>query len=319
MLPRTRENNIMSKPTNPQNTAVLRLRSVSRNRAVRKWPVMTSDQVASAAVASLAQRLEQAAFTNVMDRGPIDVDRLTHLVQRLLNNCGTSYVDDACLWQAKQMEREVLTIISDLFRAPADDRWGYVTSGGTESNLAALHQARERYPNAVVYLSAAAHYSIERCASILGMPTRLIDTDDTGNMAYEDLAAHLIRDRHRPAVIVATIGTTMAEAVDDIRRITAIADAIGLRNRWIHGDFAIASLPLALLAPDTRPGIDFGDGADSMAIGHRFNGVPAACGLMIVRRSLCYPTAMKPGPTYTRTQTSQQDGQQADTGEAATA
>ena len=35
----------------------------------------------------------------------------------------------------KDLEREVVRILADLFRAPPDDRWGCVTSGGTEGNL----------------------------------------------------------------------------------------------------------------------------------------------------------------------------------------
>jgi histidine decarboxylase len=196
------------------------------------------------------------------------------------------FVEGPYRWH--QMEREVITIIGDLFRAPADDRWGYLTSGESESNLAALHRARERYPDAVVYFSAAARRSITKHAATLRMPTSVIATNDMGEMDYQDLAAQLVRHRHRPAIIVATIGTTMMEAVDDLRLITATVEAAGARDRWIHADAALAGLPLALLDPDERPGIDFADGADSMAVdGHAFIGVSSPCAVMIVRRGLC--------------------------------
>ncbi|MGH9286377.1 MAG: pyridoxal-dependent decarboxylase [Acidimicrobiales bacterium] len=96
----------------------------------------------------------------------------------------------------------------------------------------------------------------------------------------------LDRHRHRPAIVAATIGTTMTEAVDDVRRIREVLDALAVRRRFVHADAALSGLPLALLDPAQRPGFDFADGADSVTVsGHKFVGSPAPCGVVVVKAS----------------------------------
>ena len=97
----------------------------------------------------------------------------------------------------------------------------------------------------------AAHYSVGKAVDLLrhavrrrSAPTR------TGEMDYDDLADQLDRHRDRPAIVVATIGTTMTEAVDDVRRISGVLDAPAHRRRFVHADAALAGIPLALLDPD---------------------------------------------------------------------
>jgi histidine decarboxylase len=105
-------------------------------------------------------------------------------------------------------------------------------------------------------------------------------------MDYDDLHAQISLRRDRPAIVVATIGTTMSEAVDDVRRITAILDDLAIRERFVHADAALAGIPLGLLNPGNRPGFDFADGADSIAVsGHKFLGSPLPCSIVITKAS----------------------------------
>jgi histidine decarboxylase len=139
-------------------------------------------------------------------------------------------------------------------------------------------------PDAVCYFSDAAHPSIEKNLRLLAMPAVRIRTDRRGEIDYDDLHTQIGRRRDRAAIVVATIGTTMSEAVDDVRRITAILDDLAVRDRFVHADAALAGIPLALLHPDQRPGIDFADGADSIAVsGHKFLGSPVPCSVIITR------------------------------------
>ncbi len=57
----------------------------------------------------------------------------------------------------------------------------------------------------------------------------------------------------RPAVVVATAGTTMTEAVDSTARIAQILDRHGVRDRHIHVDTALSGTPLALVC--SMPGL----------------------------------------------------------------
>ena len=212
----------------------------------------------------------------------IDYTELAPFFGLRLNNVGDPWTDPVNPDHAKELEREVIDFLADLFRAPSDDRWGDITSGGTERNLYGLYTARALYPDGVVYHSAAAHYSVTKAADLLALPAVPVRADPFGEIDYGDLGAAVIAHRDRPAIVLANVGTTMAEAVDDVARITGVLRAARVPGRYIH---ALAGLPLALTAGGPR--FDFADGADSISVsGHKFLGTPMPCGAVLTRRSL---------------------------------
>jgi histidine decarboxylase len=242
-----------------------------------------------ASLEALRQRLERARSFNIGFPGATDFD-YTALTEffgtHLLNNVGDPWIDGVAANHTKPMEREVVTFAADLLRAPADDRWGYVTAGGSEGNLYALQLARDLLPRAIAFYSDAAHYSIPKALHLLNVDAVRIRADQWGEIDYDDFASQLDRLRHRPTIVVATVGTTMTEAVDDVRRISGILDHLAIRDRFIHADGALSGIPLALLDPNQRPGFDFADGADSMSVsGHKFIGSPVPSGIVVVRAS----------------------------------
>jgi histidine decarboxylase len=120
------------------------------------------------------------------------------------------------------------------------------------------------------------------------MPAIRVRVDHSGRMDFADFEAQVDRNRDRPVIVVANIGTTMTEAVDDVRRIHQILDSLAIRRRYIHADAALSGIPLALMNPVERPGFDFADGADSIIVsGHKFLGTPMPCGVVVVRASHC--------------------------------
>jgi histidine decarboxylase len=134
----------------------------------------------------------------------------------------------------------------------------------------------------VVYTSAAAHYSVAKGARLLRLPLVTVATDATGRMDLSDFRHALEARRHRPALVVATAGTTMTEAVDDVGSIVAICERLGVRQRRVHVDAALSGLPLALLPEEQRPRFDFVSGATSMAVsGHKFLGTLMPCGVLV--------------------------------------
>jgi histidine decarboxylase len=212
----------------------------------------------------------------------IDYRPLAPFLRHLLNNIGDPRVDPIYYGHTKDLEREVLDVYARLFRAP--DGWaGYITSGGSEGNLYGLWLARTKYPNAVVYHSVAAHYSVAKACHLLGLPNMAVAATANGEIDYASLRHQAGRFRGRPAIVVATVGTTFTEAIDDVWRIHADLDAAGIAHRYVHSDAAFAGIPRALT--HLQPGLDPAGGADSISIsGHKWIGTPLPCGAVIARR-----------------------------------
>ncbi len=207
------------------------------------------------------------------------------LTGQLLNNVGDPYHDGHGRNHTKQHEREVVDLIGDWLHAPPS-RWGHVTSGATEGNLHALHTARQTHPDLIVYASATAHYSIEKSARLLRLPLITIRAHPDGRMNIDDLAGELRLRRDRPAAIVATVGTTMTEAIDDIPAIINACDHLAITRRHLHVDAALSGIPLALLPETQRPAFDLATGADSIVIsGHKFLSTLMPCGVLIYRQA----------------------------------
>ncbi|MFI2270713.1 histidine decarboxylase [Micromonospora aurantiaca (nom. illeg.)] len=231
-------------------------------------------QIVDDAQASAAAEIGYPGATD-LDHRPV-MDRLGH---RLWNNIGDPG-DVGGVANTRVLERAVVAWVADLLAMPTNDRWGYVTTGGTEGNLAALYAARRRYRGARVFFSQAAHYSIPKLVRVLGAHGVLVRADERGEMDYDDLAAQLRRRRRSPAIVVATAGTTLTEAVDDTDRIRDLL-AEHPAGGHLHVDAALSGIPLAL---DGRLRLDDAAGIGSIAIsGHKFFGTPVPCGVVLVR------------------------------------
>jgi histidine decarboxylase len=213
-----------------------------------------------------------------------DYSELYEFFQYHLNNIGDPYVESTIKGNTKEFEREVIEFYADLFRAPKDDFWGYVTNGGTEGNLFGLYLGRRLNPNGVVYYSSASHYSIAKAIDILAVPSEVVSAQPNGEIDYGKLARALTRHSGKPAIILANVGTTMTEARDDILKIKQILKRQNVTQSYIHSDAAFAGVYLKAL--DLPYPFDFADGADSIAIsGHKFIGAPMPCGIVLTKQS----------------------------------
>ncbi|NIG57539.1 histidine decarboxylase [Chitinophaga sp. Cy-1792] len=212
-----------------------------------------------------------------------EYSELYPLLEYNLNNIGDPFVDSHCDMHSREFERDVLAFFASLFKAPRDNWWGYVGSGGTEGNLYSLYLARELYPKGIVYYSESTHYSIQKNIHLLGMSSIVIRSKENGEMDYDDLAETVKLNRHQPTIIVANIGTTMTEAKDDVGRIKEILKSYAITQHYIHCDAALAGTYLALL---DKCRFDFAAGADSISVsGHKFIGSPIPCGVVIVKKN----------------------------------
>ena len=82
------------------------------------------------------------------------------------NNCGDIAEAESYNYalDSKFMERKIVRLFADKF-GMGENAWGYVTSGGSESNFCGIDLAFIKNPNAMLYYSASAHYSVTKHAA----------------------------------------------------------------------------------------------------------------------------------------------------------
>jgi aromatic-L-amino-acid decarboxylase len=171
---------------------------------------------------------------------------------------------------------------------------GLLAAGGTIANLTALTAARERALPGIrqdgaggrrmsLYCSAEAHYSVRRAAEVLGIGgrnVRAIPIDADRRMDANACAEAIEQDRKAgitPVAVVATGGTTLTGAVDDIE---GLAEVCG-EEVWLHVDGAYG-LPAAATekARHLFRGLDRAYSATVDA--HKWLYVPKACSVLLM-------------------------------------
>jgi histidine decarboxylase len=213
-----------------------------------------------------------------------DYSELNDFLKYPINNLGDPFETCTYRVQTQELEREVVGFFAKMFRANPQDYWGYVTNGGSESNLYGLYLARELYPKAMVYYSESTHYSVRKNIHLLNIPSIVIRSQKNGEIDYADFENTVKMNRHKPVIVLATFGTTMTEGKDDVYKIKKILKELAIQDSYIHCDAALAGSYGAFMEP--RLPFDFKDGADSISIsGHKFIGSPIPAGVIITKRS----------------------------------
>ncbi|MFH0875029.1 MAG: histidine decarboxylase [archaeon] len=208
-----------------------------------------------------------------------DYSALYRFLEFPLNNIGDPSEKSAYCLQTKDFEREVLKFFAELFHIK--NHWGYITNGGTEGNLYGLYLAREILPKASVFFSEDTHYSIRKNVHLLRMKNSIIKSNSNGEMDYEDFTKKI--KKHKSAVVVANIGTTMKGAVDDVCKISGILEKNKI-NYYIHADAALYGMILPFIS---EAPFDFRSKISSISVsGHKFVGSPIPCGVVLVRKEL---------------------------------
>ena len=193
---------------------------------------------------------------------------------------------------------------------------GVLTSGASMATLLAIHAAREKclngnnsscgnvkynkninsdsyidYTNSTVldltiYVSEQSHYCIDQTARICGIPienVRYIPSNkDTCQMRYDLIESMIEKDISKglkPFMICAMAGTVYSGAVDDLNKVSNIANKY---NLWYHIDGAWGGLFAA-----TKSGNKYFNGisnADSIVIDpHKTLFIPYGVGCLIVK------------------------------------
>lgn len=221
------------------------------------------------------------------------------LADQLIVNVGSAEKDSEIFdLEVKDIEREVIEIMSRYLCGDKKHVTGYVTSGGTEGNFVSLWWARRKLagstlggkPPVLIYTEQSSHYSIAKIGEQLGLQCLPVCAAESGSMAISDFVACLdellSRDPDRKVIVAANIGTTLHGAIDDISAIKTILVDRQV-DHCIHADAALLGMVLPVLQPFGGVANIFRDlGIDTMAIsGHKFLGTPLACGMVLADRN----------------------------------
>jgi aromatic-L-amino-acid decarboxylase len=201
----------------------------------------------------------------------------------------------AFLWRtapaATELEYVVLDWAAELLGLPRG--WhGHIEDTASTSTLTAIIAAREATGRDVVVCSEQAHSAAEKAAKMVGMRLRTVPCDDEFRMRPDALA-----DLSDAAVVVATVGTTAAAAVDPVG---AIAEACERSGTWLHVDAAYAGA--AMVCPEHRWAFAGVERADSVVVNaHKWMLTPMDCSLLWTRRPDDLRRAFSVVPEFLRT------------------
>lgn len=206
-----------------------------------------------------------------------------------LNEVGNPASDTSYTLNARPFEIAVLQFFADLFFL--HPHWGYITSGGTQSNEQGLYMGRQslaKYGAPILYFSEEAHYSIASLGKVLGLECCVINSKPDGEMDYEDLKLKL--NHNRPALFSLSIGTTFKGAIDRIEIISPIVKEKGINHVFYHADAALFGGYLPFYHQAGKPDLNFVKYPyDSIAVsGHKFFGSPTPLGIFLIRKKYTY-------------------------------
>ena len=200
------------------------------------------------------------------------------------------------LWRTspalQELEEVTLDWLRQLVGLP-EGLHGHLEDTASTSTLVSLAAARSLRPDArAVVISEQAHSSVDKAARMLGMRLRKVPVDSEFRMRVDALG-----DLSDAAVIVATVGTTAATAVDPVPE---IADACAESGTWLHVDAAYAGT--AMVCPEFRWAFEGVDRADSVVVNaHKWMLTPLDCSLFWSRRPEDLRRAFSLIPEYLRT------------------
>lgn len=210
-------------------------------------------------------------------------------VADLVANATNRYVG---IWAAApglvQIEQNVVRWFADLAGFP-EGAGGLLTTGGSLANLGAVVAARHEklghpFADGVVYTSDQVHHSVAKALRVAGFPDQALRVLPTSDQRLDpiQLRAAIERDRAaglRPAMVVASAGTTPTGAVDPL---PALADLCAAEGLWLHVDAAYGGA--FLLTDRGRAALAGIDRADSITLDpHKGMFLPYGTGCLLVR------------------------------------
>ncbi len=187
----------------------------------------------------------------------------------------------------KILEAEVIAWLGSLLRNP--EAAGYVTTGGTESNIEALYAAKKLFPERKkIVAPKSAHYSIYKAADLMGLRVEWTDLDRNYRADAASIRKAIDKDT---LAVVATAGTSALGMVDPLEEINESCDEV-----FFHVDAAFGGFVLPFTGTKR---IDYGlRNLDSVTIDpHKMGMTPIPSGSVLFRDST-YLEALSYTPAY---------------------
>ncbi|MCL7410347.1 MAG: tyrosine decarboxylase MfnA [Methanosarcinaceae archaeon] len=157
------------------------------------------------------------------------------------------------------LELEVMRMMGDLMNGPSVH--GYVTTGGTESNIQALRAMRNicNVKNPNVIIPESAHFSFDKIADMLDIEIRKAALDPEFKVDMDSMKS--LVDEHTIG-LVGIAGTTEFGQIDPIREMSELAVEKGI---FLHVDAAFGGFVIPFLKKP--PAFDFSlEGVTSIGI-----------------------------------------------------
>lgn len=246
---------------------------------------------------------------------PANVTAASQLAEMLISALGVN----AMLWEtspaATELEEAMMDWLKDMLALPK--AWsGVIQDTASSATFCAVLCAREKAtgwkandvglrdaPPLAFYTSAEAHSSLEKAVKMAGLgraSIRLVATGPDHAISPAALAAAMELDRKagiKPAMVMATVGSTSVGACDPLKAIGVIARANGA---YFHVDAAWAGT--AMICSEFRYLIEGIEMADSFVFNpHKWMGVQFDCTAHFVRDSEALVRTLTILPAYLET------------------
>lgn len=192
----------------------------------------------------------------------------------------------------KEIENMMNDIIYELIKLYHGGESGILTSGGTESNIAAILVAKKIFPNRsnTVIAPDTVHVSVDKACDI--MNCKLVKIPTNGNPVNASILEEYVR-KYNPFAVVITAGTTERGLIDPVKDISELAEEY---NVYLHVDAAYGGLLIPFLYRHGIIGenLKFYNGVSSISVDFHKNGLaPIPSGILLFNskrysEKICY-------------------------------
>ncbi|MFZ2070682.1 MAG: tyrosine decarboxylase MfnA [Halobacteriota archaeon] len=178
----------------------------------------------------------------------------------------------------KEMETELIRMIGTLLGN--ENAYGYIATGGTESNIQAIRAIRNRRKREGlnemnIIVPETAHFSFDKIADILCVDVKKATLDEALRVDVNSVE-ELIDEN--TICLVGIAGTTEFGQIDPIKALSEIAEEKGI---FLHVDAAFGGFVIPFLAEKDKYRFDFSlDGVSCISIDPHKMGmstIPAGC------------------------------------------
>jgi len=144
------------------------------------------------------------------------------------------------------LEQRVVRMLGEMLGCP--NAAGYVSTGGTESNIQAIRAARNEAgkKNGNIVVPESAHFSFDKIGDLLCLEVRKAELDESLRVDIESVESQV---DDRTVALVGIAGTTEFGQVDPIEDLAKIAED---RKIHLHVDAAFGGFVLPFLPGDWR-------------------------------------------------------------------